>query len=473
MFDELKEECGVFGIYSKEPKEELIGQVCVGLSALQHRGEESCGVAINEDGIIHFHKDVGLVSEVFTKEVQATIPQGKMAIGHVRYSTTGVSKKENAQPMVVRHKKGNLAVVHNGNLTNAVELKRELEEQGAIFTTTSDTEIICHVIVRERLKVDSIEEAVKNTMKIIKGAYSLLILSPQKLIAVRDPQGFRPLCMGHLGEDIVLASESCALDIMGATFDRDIEPGEVVTVVNNEVISDKFLPNERKGMCVFEYIYFARPDSTIDGINVHLFREEAGRYLAKQAPVDADIVAAVPDSGNDAALGYSKQSKIPYDIVFIKSKYVGRTFIQNTQSKRKKLVNLKLNPLKHTVKGKKIVLVDDSIVRGTTITRIIKSLKEAGALEVHIRVASPPFVDVCYFGTDVDKRENLIAHNKTVEEIRQEIGADSLEYLSLDSLKEITKDCHVKGFCDGCFTGKYPIEVPKNIDKDKFEKIQF
>ena len=473
MFDELKEECGVFGIYSKEPKEELIGQVCVGLSALQHRGEESCGVAINEDGIIHFHKDVGLVSEVFTKEVQATIPQGKMAIGHVRYSTTGVSKKENAQPMVVRHKKGNLAVVHNGNLTNAVELKRELEEQGAIFTTTSDTEIICHVIVRERLKVDSIEEAVKNTMKIIKGAYSLLILSPQKLIAVRDPQGFRPLCMGHRGEDIVLASESCALDIMGATFDRDMEPGEVVTVVNNEVISDKFLPNERKGMCVFEYIYFARPDSTIDGINVHLFREEAGRYLAKQAPVDADIVAAVPDSGNDAALGYSKQSKIPYDIVFIKSKYVGRTFIQNTQSKRKKLVNLKLNPLKHTVKGKKIVLVDDSIVRGTTITRIIKSLKEAGALEVHIRVASPPFVDVCYFGTDVDKRENLIAHNKTVEEIRKEIGADSLEYLSLDSLKEITKDCHVKGFCDGCFTGKYPIEVPKNIDKDKFEKIQF
>ncbi len=473
MFDEIKEECGVFGIYAKEAKEDLIGQVCVGLSALQHRGEESCGVAINEDGIIHFHKDVGLVSEVFTKEVQRDMPQGKMAIGHVRYSTTGVSKKENAQPMVVRHKKGNLAIVHNGNLTNAVELKRELEEQGAIFTTTSDTEIICHIIVRERLKTGSIEEAVKNTMKIIKGAYSLLVLSPQKLIAVRDPQGFKPLCMGHFGEDIVLASESCALDIMGATFDRDIEPGEVVTITNNEVQSEKFLPNENKGLCVFEYIYFARPDSTIDGINVHLFREEAGRYLARQAPVEADIVASVPDSGNDAALGYSKESKIPYDIVFIKSKYVGRTFIQNTQNKRKKLVNLKLNPLRHTVKDKKIVLVDDSIVRGTTITRIIKSLKAAGAKEVHIRVASPAFVDVCYFGTDVDKRENLIAHNKTVEEIRQEIGADSLEYLSLDSLREITKPCKVKGFCDGCFTGKYPIEVPKNIDKDKFEKIQF
>lgn len=473
MFDELKEECGVFGIYAKEAKEDLIGQVCVGLSALQHRGEESCGVAINEDGIIHFHKDVGLVSEVFTKEVQREMPQGKMAIGHVRYSTTGESKKENAQPMVVRHKKGNLAIVHNGNLTNAVELKKELEEQGAIFTTTSDTEIICHIIVRERLKTGSIEEAVKNTMKIIKGAYSLLVISTQKLIAVRDPQGFRPLCMGRFGEDIIFASESCALDIMGATFERDIEPGEVVTVTNNEVQSEKFLQNENKGLCVFEYVYFARPDSTIDGINVHLFREEAGRYLARQAPVDADIVASVPDSGNDAALGYSKESKIPYDIVFIKSKYVGRTFIQNTQNKRKKLVNLKLNPLKHTVKDKKIILVDDSIVRGTTITRIIKSLKAAGAKEVHIRVASPAFVDVCYFGTDVDKRENLIAHNKTVEEIRQEIGADSLEYLSLDSLREITKPCKVKGFCDGCFTGKYPIEVPKNIDKDKFEKIQF
>ena len=473
MFDKVKEECGVFGIYAKEAKEDLIGQVCVGLSALQHRGEESCGVAINEDGVIHFHKDVGLVSEVFTKEIQRDMPQGKMAIGHVRYSTTGVSKKENAQPMVVRHKKGNLAVVHNGNLTNAVELKRELEEQGAIFTTTSDTEIICHIIVRERLKTESIEEAVKNTMKIIKGAYSLLVLSSQKLIAVRDPQGFKPLCMGHFGEEIVLASESCALDIMGATFERDIEPGEIVTITNNEVVSEKFLPNENKGMCVFEYIYFARPDSTIDGINVHLFREEAGRWLAKQAPVDADIVAAVPDSGNDAALGYSKESRIPYDIVFIKSKYIGRTFIQNSQKKRKKLVNLKLNPLKHTVKDKKIVLVDDSIVRGTTITRIIKSLKDAGAKEVHIRVASPAFVDVCYFGTDVDKRENLIAHNKTVEEIRQEIGADTLEYLSLDSLHEITKPCKVKGFCDGCFTGKYPIEVPKNIDKDKFEKIQF
>ena len=472
MFNKLKEECGVFGIYTKEENSDLVSPVCVGLSALQHRGEESCGIAINQNGIIRFHKDVGLVSEVFTKQVQDAMPEGKMAIGHVRYSTTGISKKENAQPMVVRHKKGNLAVVHNGNLTNAVELKRQLEEQGAIFTTTSDTEIICHIIVRERLKTGSIEEAVKNTMKIIKGAYSLLVMSSQKLIAVRDPQGFRPLCMGHNENEIFFASESCALDIVGATFDRDIEPGEVVTVTNNEIKSDRFMPDEKKGICVFEYIYFARPDSVIDGINVHIFRENAGRCLAKQAPVDADIVAGVPDSGIDAALGYSKQSKIPYDLVFIKNKYVGRTFIQNTQTKRRKLVNLKLNPLKQSVAGKKIVLVDDSIVRGTTQTRIIKTLRDAGAKEVHIRIASPAFVDVCYFGTDIDKRENLIANKKTVEEIRQEIGADSLEYLSLDSLREIIKDCKVNDFCHGCFTSKYPIEVPKEINKDSFEEIK-
>ena len=472
MFNKIKEECGVFGIYSRESKVDLAGRICVGLSALQHRGEESCGIAINEDGIIHFHKDIGLVSDVFTQETLRNMPQGKMAIGHVRYSTTGKSKKENAQPMVVRHKKGNLAIVHNGNLTNAVEIKSELEEQGAIFTTTSDTEIICHVIVRERLKTGSIEQAIKNTMKIIKGAYSLIVISSKKMIAVRDPQGFRPLCMGHIGKDIIFSSESCALDIMGAKFDRNIEPGEVVVVTNNKIKAEKFLPNEKKGMCVFEYIYFGRPDSTIDGINVHIFRENAGRCLAKQAPVKADIVAGVPDSGIDAALGYSKQSKIPYDIVFIKSKYVGRSFIQNTQNKRKKMINLKLNPLEHTVKGKSIVLVDDSIVRGNTLARIIKTLKKEGAKEVHLRIASPAFIDVCYFGTDIDSKENLIANGRTVEEIRKKIGADSLEYLSLDNVNKITKDCEVKELCTGCFTGKYPIEVPKEINKETFEKIK-
>ncbi len=393
-----------------------------------------------------------------------------MSIGHVRYSTTGESKKENAQPIVIRHKKGNLAVAHNGNITNAMELKQQLEDNGAIFTTTNDTEVICHIIVKERLKSKSTEEAVARTMKILKGAYSLVIMSPQKLIACRDPQGFRPLCMGKLGNDIIFASESCALDICGAEFIRDVEPGEIIVVKDGEITSINKHKKAKKGMCVFEYIYFARPDSIIEGMSVHEFREKAGRYLARQNPVNADIVAAVPDSGNDAALGYSKESKIPYDLVFTKSKYIGRTFIQNTQNKRKKLVALKLNPLKNTIKGKKIILIDDSIVRGTTLTNIVKTLKKSGAKEVHLRIAAPAFIDVCYFGTDIDSKENLIANGKTVEEIRQIMGADTLEYLSIDNLKEITKGCNIDNFCMGCFTHKYPIEVPKEIRKDRFEQ---
>ena len=472
MFDNVKEECGVFGVYSKKP-EKLAYITCVGLSGLQHRGEESCGIAVNTDGVISYHKEPGLVSEVFTNEVLDNLPEGNMSIGHVRYSTTGSAKRENAQPIVIRHKKGNLAVVHNGNITNAIELKQELEDNGAIFTTTSDTEVICHIIVRERLKAKSTEEAIANTMKVLKGSYSLIIMSPQKLIACRDPQGFRPLCMGKLGDDIVFASESCALDICGAEFIRDVKPGEIVVVKDGKVKSIDYDSKEKKGMCVFEYIYFARPDSILEGMSVHEFREKAGRFLATQMPVDADIVAAVPDSGIDAALGYSKESKIPYDLVFTKSKYIGRTFIQNTQNKRKKLVALKLNPLKNSIKGKRIVLIDDSIVRGSTLIGIIKTLRKAGAKEIHLRIAAPAFIDICYFGTDIDSKENLIANGRTVEEIREIIGADTLEYLSIDNLKEITKGCNIDGFCMGCFTGKYPIEVPKEIKKDRFEeKIQ-
>lgn len=472
MFNKLKEECGIFGIYSKKQRDKLAYPVCIGLSGLQHRGEESCGIAINEDGVIDYHKDVGLVSDVFTNQVLESLPEGKMAMGHVRYSTTGLDKKENAQPMVIRHKKGNLAVVHNGNLVNAVDLKRELEDSGSIFTTTSDTEVICQIIVRERLKTTSIEEAVMNTMKLLKGAYSLLIMSSKKMIAVRDPQGFRPLCMGKLGDDIVFSSESCAFDIMGAEFIRDVHPGEMVIVSDNEITTKNYFPNEKKGMCVFEYIYFSRPDSIVDGLSIHRFRENAGRCLAKQAPVEADIVAGVPDSGLDAALGYSKESGIPYDMVFTKSKYIGRTFIQNTQNKRQSLVALKLNPLRSVVNGKKIVLIDDSIVRGNTLRRIIKTLRRVGAKEVHLRIAAPPFIDVCYFGTDIDNRESLIANKYSVEEIRQELGADSLEYLSLENLDEITKESNIPSFCKGCFTGKYPIEVPDEIQKDTFEKIE-
>lgn len=472
MFDNVKEECGVFGVYSKKP-ERLAYITCVGLSGLQHRGEESCGIAVNTDGVISYHKEPGLVSEVFTNEVLDNLPEGNMSIGHVRYSTTGASKKENAQPIVIRHKKGNLAVAHNGNITNAMELKQELEDQGAIFTTTSDTEVICHVIVKERLKAKSTEEAIANTMKVLKGSYSLVIMSPQKLIACRDPQGFRPLCMGKLGEDIVFASESCALDICGAEFIRDVKPGEIIVVQDGNIKSIEYKEKAPKGMCIFEYIYFARPDSVLEGMGVHEFREKAGRYLATQMPVDADIVAAVPDSGIDAALGYSKESKIPYDLVFTKSKYIGRTFIQNTQNKRKKLVALKLNPLKNSIKGKRIILIDDSIVRGTTLAGIVKTLRKAGAKEIHLRIASPAFIDVCYFGTDIDSKENLIANGRNVEEIRKIIGADTLEYLSIDNLKGIAKGCNMEDFCMGCFTGKYPIEVPKEIKKDRFEeKIQ-
>lgn len=471
MLNKIKEECGIFGIYSMENNEELAPTTCIGLSCLQHRGEESCGIAINDGGLVFCEKDLGLVSDVFKPERLAKLPTGKISIGHVRYSTTGAPRVENAQPIVKRYAKGNICVVHNGNLTNTEELRNELEEHGAIFNSTSDTEVICSIIARERIKTGSIEEAVKNATQYLKGAYSLLVMSSRKLVAVRDPYGFRPLCMGKLGDDYVFSSESCALDVVGATFERDIKPGEIVTLYNNEIKSESFRKDEKDGLCIFEYVYFSRPDSNIDGMNVHKFRELAGKYLAEQAPVEADFVAGVPDSGLDAALGYSKYSKIPYGIAFVKNKYIGRTFIQSTQNKRKSQVALKLNPIPSTVKDKRIILIDDSIVRGTTITRIIKTLRRAGAKEIHLRIASPAFLGVCYFGTDVTNKEGLIATKKSVEEIRQEIGADSLEYLSLENLRKIAEGSNMKGFCEGCFTGKYPIEVPDEIQKDKFEKI--
>lgn len=471
MFRKVKEECGIFGIYSMDNNAELAGTTAIGLSCLQHRGEESCGIAINDGGLIYCEKDVGLVADVFRTETLAKLPTGKMSIGHVRYATTGFPRKENAQPIVKRYAKGNICVVHNGNLTNTEELRDELEEHGAIFNSTSDTEVICAIIARERVKTASIEEAVISATKYLKGAYSLLVMSSKKLVAVRDPYGFRPLCMGKLGDDYVFASESCALDVIGATFERDIKPGEVVTLCDNEIKTQSFRKNEKDGFCIFEYVYFSRPDSNVEGMNVHKFRELAGKYLAEQAPVEADFVAGVPDSGLDAALGYSKYSKIPYDIAFVKSKYIGRTFIQGTQSKRKNQVALKLNPIPSTVKGKSIVLVDDSIVRGTTITRIIKTLKRAGAKEIHLRIASPVFLGVCYFGTDVTDKKGLIATQKSVEEIRDQIGADSLEFLSLENLRKIAEGSNMKGFCEGCFTGKYPIEVPDELHKDTFEKI--
>ena len=449
--DKLHEECGVFGIFRRSG-EGVVAEAYHALYALQHRGQESCGIAVNHDGVISCHKDVGLVTDVFTHDVLAKMQEGSMAVGHCRYGTTGTLNRENAQPMLINHRKGAMAVCHNGNLTNAFDLRDELEQKGAIFHTTSDTEVIAYIITQQRLQCASIEEAVLSSMKLLKGAYSLVIMSPTKLIAARDPHGFRPLCMGHIGDDVVFASESCALDAIGATFDRDIEAGEVVVVTRDEVKSYKLEGACHDGMCVFEYIYFARPDSVVDGSSVHEARLRAGAFLALEHPVQADVVIGAPDSGIDAAIGYARQSGIPYGIGFIKNKYIGRTFIQPSQKQRMNSVRIKLNAVTSTVKGKRVVLVDDSIVRGTTSQHTVQLLRDAGAKEVHYRLSSPPFIRPCYFGTDIDSTENLIAANHTVEEIREIIGVDSLGFLSIDACDKLAAGSKC-GFCKGCFTG--------------------
>ncbi len=469
IWDKLHEECGVFGIFSAKENVEVVPATYHGLYALQHRGQESCGIAVNTDGVITAHKDVGLVNEVFTSTVLQRMPKGKMAVGHCRYATTGTKSRSNAQPMLVNHHKGALALAHNGNLVNAQELRKELELGGAIFHTTNDTEVIAYIITQERLKAPSIEEAVLHAMDRIEGAYSLVMCSPQKLIAVRDPHGFRPLCMGEVDGSTVFASESCALDAIGATFIRDLQPGEVVVVTDKGTRSLQCEKKCPSSMCVFEFIYFARPDSVIDGSSVHVARLRAGSFLALEHPVQADVVIGVPDSGLDAAIGYSRQSGIPYGIGFIKNKYIGRTFIQPGQSERQNIVRIKLNAVSATVKDKRVVLIDDSIVRGTTSARIVRLLREAGAKEVHMRLSAPPFKHPCYFGTDIDSTDNLIAAHHSVEEIAEIIGVDSLGYLNVDYLPKLA-DQSTCGFCNGCFTGKYPVDPPKHSEKHKFER---
>ena len=469
MFDTIHEECGVFGIYTRE-RSDVASSTYFALYALQHRGQESCGIAVNDRGVITCRKDVGLVPEVFHKDTLTQLGQGTMAIGHCRYSTTGSSSPINAQPLVVRHCKGPLALAHNGNLVNAQELRQQLELNGAIFHTTNDSEVISYIITRERLLSPSIEEAVAKAMYTIKGAYSLVIMSPQKLMAVRDPHGFRPLCIGRLPDDggYVFASESCALDTLGVEFVRDVEPGEIVIADENGLRSIRTHCGGPSSICVFEYVYFARPDSVIEGVSVHEARQRAGRLLYRENPQEADVVIGVPDSGLDAALGYAKESGIPYGVGFIKNRYIGRTFIQPTQGQREDAVRIKLNVIKETVQGKRVVMVDDSIVRGTTSARIVRLLREAGATEVHLRISAPPFTNPCFFGIDIDSRENLIACKMTLEEIRQYLGVDSLGYLSVDSVKKIAAGAGCD-FCVGCFTGEYPIEVPREMPKDRFE----
>ncbi len=466
---DLHEECGVFGVFLPNGQTGVVGPAYHALYALQHRGQESCGVAVNRGGVISCHKDVGLVGEVFTREVLEKLPEGSIAVGHCRYGTTGAQNRNNAQPLLVNHLKGGMALCHNGNLVNARELREALELGGAIFHTTSDSEVIAYIITQERLKAESIEQAVLGAMRRIRGAYSLVLVSPSKLIAARDPHGFRPLCMGTLPDGgTVFASESCALDAIGATFVRDIRPGEVAVVSNEGFRSLQFDEPCGSSLCVFEFIYFARPDSVIDGSAVHTARLRAGAFLALEHPVQADVVVGVPDSGIDAAIGYARQSGIPYGVGFIKNRYVGRTFIQPGQAERQNAVKIKLNAVGATVKGKRVVLIDDSIVRGTTSARIVSLLREAGAKEVHMRLSSPPFRHPCYFGTDIDSTDNLIAAHHSVEEIRRLIGADSLGFLPVGCLDKLA-DHSACGFCKGCFTGEYPVEPPREAAKDKFE----
>lgn len=466
----LHEECGVFGIYDLDGGD-IASTIYYGLFALQHRGQESCGIAVSDTegpkGKVSSVKGMGLVNEVFDSEKLENL-KGNIGVGHVRYSTAGASNDYNIQPLVLNYVKGTLMLAHNGNLVNAPELRRELEYSGAIFQTTTDSEVIAYHIARERLNTGTVEDAVKNAMRKLKGAYSLVISSPRKLIGARDPFGFRPLVIGKRENSYVLASETCALDAVGAQFVRDVKPGEIVMLDKDGITSDESLCTVKPARCIFEYIYFARPDSYVDGVSVYNSRIMAGKILAQMHPAEADIVVGVPDSGNAAAQGFALEANIPYGVAFVKNSYVGRTFIKPKQSARESSVHIKLNVLKEVVRGRRVVMVDDSIVRGTTSGRIVKMLKDAGATEVHVRISSPPFLYPCYFGTDVPNCDQLIAHNNTVEQICELIGADSLGYLDGERLPELIEGD--TGYCDACFSGDYPVAPPKEDIRGDYEK---
>ena len=459
-FERIKEACGVFGMFN--PNGDDVAQyIYYGLSSLQHRGQESCGIAVSDTsgpkGNVDVHKGMGLVSEVFKESTIASL-KGNLGVGHVRYSTTGEPSLNNAQPLVLNYIKGTLALAHNGNLVNTEELRNELAMNGAIFQTTTDSEVIAYYIARERVHSATVEEAILKTAAKIRGAYGLVIASPRKLIGVRDPLGLKPLCLGMKDDSYILASESCALTAIGARFVRDIRPGEIISITKDGISSNYELCQQKQAHCIFEYVYFARLDSTLDGISIYESRIRAGEALAKAYPVDADIVAGVPDSGLAAAQGYSKESGIPFTNIFYKNSYIGRTFIKPTQKERETSVRLKLSVLEAAVKDKNIVLVDDSIVRGTTIANLIHSLKQAGAKSVHVRISSPPFLYPCYFGTDVPSNRQLIASSHSTEEIRQLIGADSLGYMKIEDLQSTVGDLPL---CKACFDNIYPMEINK------------
>ena len=466
----IQEECGVFGIITPE-KSDVASSTYYALFALQHRGQQSCGITVNDDGVFSTYKDLGIVNDVFTHQNLERLGQGTMAIGQVLYGSGNINR-DHAQPIVINHTKGRLAISSNVCLVNARELREELELKGSIFHTNSDAELILHIIVEERLRTSSIEDAVCKAIPRLHGAYSFVVMSPKKIIAVRDPKGFKPLCYGARDDgSILVASESCALNAAGAKLIRDIAPGEVMVFDKNSSRSfTEYCNKEKRSLCVFEYVYFARPDSVLDGASVHTARLNAGRFLAQEHPVDADVVIGVPDSGLDAALGYSRESGIPYGIGFLKNKYIGRTFIAPGQKVREDKVRIKLNPISDTLKGKRVIMIDDSIVRGTTSARIVNLVREAGATEVHMRISSPPFLNPCYYGTDASNSENLIASHHSVDEIAKIIGVDSLGYLSLEGIKKIAcgNDC---GYCTACFDGIYPTEKPSTTDRSsKYDK---
>ena len=456
--DKIKEACGVFGMYDLDGGP-VASSICQGLSALQHRGQESCGIAVSDTsgpkGNMDCHKGMGLVGEVF-KEMELHQLSGNLGIGHVRYSTTGASSLQNAQPLVMNYIKGTLALAHNGNLVNTEKLRQILEQAGALFHTDTDSEIIAYCIARERVHTKTVEEAVLNTARIIRGAYALVIASPRKLIALRDPLGLKPLCLGRRGNAYVIASEDCALRSVGASFLRDVRPGELITITEEGIFSDTSLCQEKEAHCIFEYIYFARLDSTLDQVNIYDARIRAGAALATSYPAEADLVCGVPDSGIPAAKGYSEASGIPFGFAFYKNSYVGRTFIKPTQKERENSVRLKLSVLESVVRGKRLVLVDDSIVRGTTIANLIHMLREAGAKSVHVRISSPPFLYPCYFGTDIPSNRQLIASDNTPEDICAMIGADSLGYMKLEDLPSMVGELPL---CRACFDGHYPMEI--------------
>lgn len=460
--DKPKEECGVFGIYA--PQREVARLTYFGLFSLQHRGQESAGIAVSDGHNIAVHKGMGLVSEVFSDRIIDGL-EGKMAIGHVRYSTTGSSLLANAQPLVVHYQKGMMALAHNGNLSNAADLREELGKNGAVFQTTVDSEVIINLIARYRR--ESLEDALVKTMMDLKGAYALVILAEDKLFGIRDPHGVRPLCIGRLGDDYCLASESCALDTIGAEFVRDVEPGEIIVIDENGVHSRTGLSKAKRAACAFEYIYFARPDSIIDQLNVSESRRRMGIELAREYPIDADLVIAVPDSGTASALGYSTALGIPFGEGLVKNRYIGRTFIQPTQEMREVAVRLKLNANVSVLKDKRVVMIDDSIVRGTTCSKLVEMVRKAGAKEVHFLISSPPVSYPCYYGIDTAEREKLIANKLDLEGIRKFVGSDSLHYISE---KGLLKALGMDSVCLACFNGKYPIPVSSlNQSKLGFE----